>query len=332
MRRSTNHHVIPSALLAAMTILLASCFTLESTFTISDDGTVDLEVISLIDTEKLSDIAETFGGDFGDFGDFGDLSGPDLLEELTEGEDPCGNLVDSLLDYEVDTREIDEGTMVGVGCTVRDVPIEDLTDLGTDSFLTIEQDDSGTRFELVLEGADELTGGGEGDIDIGALLGIDLDELFAIQFSASAPGSLSDNNATSTDGATATWLLTTDAAFVVDGTATMSASWVAATSGSSSVGLIIAAIVLAIFAIGIIVFLILRRSRGKDNSSPDDVAPSPVNAPPGAHTSAPPPAPPSSPDGPPSSPASSAPLAPPPGAQPPPEPPAAMPPPPPPAD
>ena len=164
---------------------LAGCFTLESTFTISDHGTVDLELTSIIDTEKLTELTDLFGQEFGDFGDLG---GQELLGELNEGEDPCGELTDSILSYDVTTREISDGTMVGVSCTVMDVPIEDLTDLGTDSFLTIEQDESGTRFELVLEGADELTGG-DGE-DITALLGIELDELFVVRFTASAPGSL----------------------------------------------------------------------------------------------------------------------------------------------
>ena len=303
-------------------MLLAGCFTLESTFTISDDGTVDLEVISIIDTESLTELAGLFGEDMADFGD---LSGPDLLDELSEGQDPCGDLVGSLVGYEVTTTEISEGTKVGVGCTVSDVPIEDLTDLGTDSFLMIEQDESGTQFELILEGADELTGGGGGGDDLTGLLGIDLDELFVLQFSASAPGSLNENNATSTDGATATWLLTTDAPFVSGGTATMTASWAPSTSSSSSIIWIIAVIVGVLIAVGLIVLLIRKRSGDKTDDSPDGVAPQPVTGPPaGAPPNAPPPPPPGAAE-------PSAPLAPPPGGQPPPAPPSAMPPPPPPA-
>ncbi len=303
-------------------MLLAGCFTLESTFTISDHGTVDLEVVSLIDTEQLSELADLFGQDVADFGD---LSGGDLLEELSEGEDPCGELVGSLVDYEVTTREISEGTLLGVGCTVSDVPFEDITDIGADSFLTIEQDDSGTRFELTLEGTDELTGGGGDDLDIAALLGIDLDELFVLRFIVSAPGSLNDNNATSTDGATATWLLTADAPFVSDGTATMTASWAPSSSGSGSIAWIFAVIIGALILIGVIVFLIVKRSGGKGDDAPDAGLQQPVTAPPSAAapTSPPPPAPPGAAQ-------PSAPLAPPPGAQPPPAPPSAMPPPPPP--
>ncbi|RLE22034.1 MAG: hypothetical protein DRJ50_08265, partial [Actinobacteria bacterium] len=63
-------------------MLLAGCFTLETTFTISDHGTVDLELVSLIDTEQLTELAELFGEDLGGFGDLGDLSGSDLLAEL----------------------------------------------------------------------------------------------------------------------------------------------------------------------------------------------------------------------------------------------------------
>jgi hypothetical protein len=322
MRHPASRRLFPTALLIASTMLLAGCFTLESSFTISDHGTVDLEIVSLIDTEQLVEFAELFGQEVPDIED---LTGQDLLEELGEGEDPCADLVGSLVDYEVTTSEIVEGTMVGVGCTVEDVPFEDLTEIGADSFLSIEQDDSGTRFELILEGAADLTGGDE-DLDIGALLGIGLDELFVLQFSASAPGSLGDNNATSTDGATATWQLTGDAPFVIDGDAVMTASWTPSTSGSSSTVWIIAAVIGALILIGLIVFLIVKRSSDKTDGSPDSLSPQPVTSPPaGPAPASPPPPPPPGPTEP------SAPIAPPPGTQPPPAPPSEMPPPPPPA-
>jgi hypothetical protein len=306
MRRSTIHHIMPTSLLVASTMLLAGCFTLESTFTISDHGTVDLELTSIIDTERLAELADLFGQDFADLGDLG---GQELLDELSEGEDPCGELTDSALNYEVTTREISDGTMVGVSCTVLDVPIEDLTDLGTDSFLTIEQDESGTRFELILEGADELTGGGGEDIT--ALLGIELDELFVVRFEASAPGSLSDSNATSTDGATATWILTTDASFVSNGDATLTASWVSSTSGSSSAVWIVAAIVAALLAVGVAIFLITKRSKSTGAQSAEPLAPPPASGSPGASvTATPPPPPPNSPD--PTTPPTTPPIAPPP--------------------
>lgn len=323
MRRPNSRHLIPTTLLIASTMLLAGCFTLETTFTISDHGTVDLEIVSLIDTEELSEMAELFGQDIADFGD---LSGSDLLEELSDGEDPCGELVGSLVDYEVTTREISEGSMVGVGCSVADVPFEDLTDLGADSFLVIEQDESGTHFELIVEGADELTGG-DGD-DLTELLGIDLDELFVLRFTASAPGALGDTNATSTDGATATWLLTTDAAFVSNGTATMTASWAPSSSGSSSTVWIIAAIIGALIVIGLVVLLVIKRSNSKSGDSPENptegAPPAPVTGPPEAPAGTMPATPPAVGD-------AAAPLAPPSGAQPPPAPPSAMPPPPPPS-
>ena len=334
MRPPARRRFLPTALLVASTMVLAGCFSLETTFTISDHGTVDLEMISLIDTEQLNEFAELFGQEVPDFED---LSGADLLEELGEGEDPCGDLVGSLVDYEVITREIVDGTMIGVGCEVLDVPFEDLTEVGTDTFLSIEQDDSGTRFELILEGADELTGGGDDDLDITALLGIDLDELFVLRFSASAPGSLSDNNATSTDGATATWALTTDAPFVIDGDAIMTASWTPSGSGSSSTIWIVLAIVGVLIAIGLIVFLVQKRSGGKSDDAPDGASPPPPTGPPGggAEATAPPTTPPPPPPG---AGGPSAPLTPPPSTQtppanqPPPSPPSAMPPPPPPVD
>ena len=329
MRLPARRRFLTTTLLFASTMLLAGCFSLETTFTISEHGTVDLEMVSLIDTEQLSEFAELFGQEIPDFED---LSGADLLEELGEGEDPCGDLVGSLVDYEVVTREIVEGTMIGVGCEVLDVPFEDLTEFGTDTFLSIIQDDSGTQFELILEGADELTGGDD-DLDITALLGIDLDELFVLRFSASAPGSLSDNNATSTDGATATWELTTDAPFVSNGDAIMTASWTPSGSGSSSAIWIVLAIIGVLIAIGLIVFLIQKRSGGKG----DDASPPPATGPPGggAEATAPPTTPPLPPPG---TGGPSAPLTPPPATQPPPAnqpppaPPSAMPPPPPPLD
>ena len=326
MRPPASRRLLPTVLLLASTMLLAGCFTLESTFTISDHGTVDLEVVSLIDTERLADFAELFGEDVDEFSD---LSGPDLINELSEGEDPCGDLVGSLTDYEVSTREISDGNLVGVGCTVSDVPFDDLTDIGADSFVSIEQDDSGTRFELILEDTDELTGGG--DDDITELLGLDFDELFVLRVIATAPGSLSDNNATSTDGATATWLLTTDAPFVSDGTATMTASWTPSSSSSSSTVWIIAVIIGVLIVTGLIVLLVRKRSGGKGGDTPDGPSAQPITGPPGgpAGTSAQPTSPPPPPPG---GGGPSAQLGPPPVTQPTPAPPSTMPPPPPPAE
>jgi len=326
MRPPAIRRLLPTALLVASTMLLAGCFTLESSFTISDHGTVDLEVVSLIDTERLTDFADLFGEDIDDFSD---MSGPDLLNELSEGEDPCGDMVGSLSNYDVSTREISDGTLVGVGCTVSDVRFEDLTDVGSDSFVMIEQDDSGTRFELILEGTEDLTGGG--DDDITELLGLDIDELFVLRFIATAPGSLSDNNATSTDGATATWLLTTDAPFVSDGTATMTASWTPSSSSSSSTVLVIAVIVGVLVVIGLVVLLVRKRSGRKGGDAPEGIPAQPITGPPGGPAGAP--AQPTTPQPPPPGAGEpSAPLGPPPAPRPPQSPPSAIPPPPPPAD
>jgi len=298
--RATASRTLRLAALTAAVVVLAGCFTVESTFDIGDDGTADLDVVLLIDTEQLSELAGMFGEDAGLVDE---LSPQQLLGEFTEGEDPCADLTSTLTDYEVNVREIEDGSRVGVGCTVNDVPIDELNEIGEDSELTITQDGGSTSFELRLDGVDELAGDAG---DLPPIPGFDLDELFQVRFSATAPGSLSSHNATSTDGATATWVVTTDADFVEDGSATLAARWEPGGSGSSSVLWIILAIAGAVAAV-VAIALLLRR-RGSSDAPPD------------ASGMSPPP-----PGGAPSPPPSSSPPPPPPGAAPPPPPPAAPP-------
>jgi len=311
-RRPLASRALRLAALTATTAVLAGCFTVESTFDIGDDGTADLDFVLLVDTERLSELAELFGEDAGLVDE---LSPQQLLGEITEGEDPCADLTSSLTDYEVSVREIEDGSRVGVGCTVEDVPIEDLNEIGEDSELVITQDGGDTSFELRLDGVDELAG------DTGELPpipGFDLDELFQIRFSATAPGSLGSHNATSTDGATATWVVTADADFVVDGNATLTAQWEPGGSGSSSVLWIVLAVAGAVVAVVAIAVLLRRRSSSDDVAPPDasGMAPPPPGAAP--PPSPPPPPPPSAPGAPPTAPPS--PFPPPPAR--PPEPPA----------
>lgn len=293
---------VRAAGLVAATFVLAGCLSLETNISISDDGTADVELVTLIDTSQLEEFAEMFGEDVGDLSS---LSGDQLLEEFSEGENPCDDLAGSFTDYEVTTVEVEEGSSRGVSCTVADVPIDELSSLGTDSSMSIEQDDSGTRFELTLEGASDLTGGGETD-EMTDLLGLTFEELFDIRFVVSAPGSLSEHNATSTDGGTATWQLSPEAEFLSGDTARMFATWEPGSdSGSTWIPIVVGVAIVAVAVIGAI-FLFGRRSKSATPSGPGgaDTMPPPPGAgsPPPPPPSAPPAAPPSAPPPPPSAP------------------------------
>jgi hypothetical protein len=297
--------------LVAATLLLTGCFRVELSYDVNDDGTADVAILTVVDTAQLEELGGLLGEDTTGLGDLG---GDELIEELTQGEDPCGDIASDLAEYEVEIEEISEGSEVGVKCTVRSVPLDELTDVGDDSSISIEQSDGTTRFEATLGGVDELTGG-EG-ADLGALLDIDLEELFSIVFSVSAPGSLGDNNATSTSGATATWNITADAEFVTDGDAVMNAVWTPGGGSDSNTWIIIAAIAV-LLALAVVVFLVLRnRSASPTPAAADTAATTPLAgtdapaAPPAATTA--PPLPPPGSSAPTSPPASSPPPPPPP--------------------
>ncbi len=320
--------------LAATSALLAGCFTVEATFTINDDATADLDYLVLIDTEQLQEFAGLLGEDAGSLDE---LSGDALLEEFTGGDDPCADLTADLTQYDVSVREIDENGEVGVGCTVSGVPIAELNSLGDDtSSFSIEQDADGTRFNAVLEGVDELAGDPAETDAMAEMLGLTLDDLFTIRFTVTAPGSLGENNASSTDGSTARWEVKPDADFVTDGDATMTAEWTPGGGGGSSSTWIIVAIVAAVVAAAAIAFVLLRRSKSTAGPSGNETATTdePSTPPPASATPPPPPgmAPPSL--GTPPPPAPSAPPPPPPSASEPPtvaRPPTTPPPPPPPS-
>jgi hypothetical protein len=308
--------------LAATTLLLAGCFSIESTFTVNDDGTADVSYQLLVDTERLEQLSSMLGEEMGDLGD---MSGDALLDEMMGGEDPCGDLESDLADYDVSSTEINNDGEVGVECTVTGVPLEEINssmESEDGSTFTIEQDDSGTRFEATLTGVDELTG------DTGEMtdmLDMSFDDLFSIVFTVSAPGSLGDNNATSTDGSTASWTITPDAGFIDGGDAVMRAEWTpgGGSSGSSALWIVLG-IIAAVVVIGLIVFLLMRRNNGAGSGTADG------SGPPAAAGSEAPIAPPSTTPPPPTA---TAPDAPSPAAPapPPPPPPSAAPPPPPPA-
>ncbi len=298
----------------ATSALLAGCFTLEATFTVNDDATADLDYLILLDTEKLEELSGLLGEDLGDVGD---LSGDALLDEFFGGDDPCADLTEELTDYEVTTREIREDGEAGVGCTVIGVPIAELNSLGDDtSSFSIEQDDDGTRFNAVLEGVDELAGDPSETEMLTEMLGVSLDDLFTIRFVVTAPGSLGENNASSTDGSKATWEVKPDADFVTDGDATMTAEWTPGGGGGGSSLWIILVIIAVVAAIAAVAVVLVKRSRSQGPGSSDAPAatpspgtPPPLGTPPPPPGMAPPPAP--------SAPASSPPTPPPMASQPP---------------
>jgi hypothetical protein len=324
MTRGTRRNLLNASALLASAALLAGCFTVEATFTISDDATADLDYLIMIDTERFQELAGAFGEEAGGLED---LSGDAMLEEILGDEDPCDGLTEELTDYEVTTREINEDGNVGAGCTVSDVPIAELDSLGDDtSSFSIEQDDNGTRFNAVLEGVDEITGDSAETDPMLEALGLDLDELFTITFTVSAPGSLGENNATSTDGSTATWDVTPDAEFVADGDATMTAEWTPG-GGSDGSSWWIILVVIGLVAVGAVVaFLLVKRSKGSSDPAGDAAGDTAVGdggasdgataVPAGAPAAPPPPPPsagPSTPPPPPPPPPGASDLPPPPG-------------------
>ena len=309
MQRRTIRTAASAIAIALTSALLAGCFTLEATFSINDDATADLDYLILVDTEQLQELSGLLGEDAGSLGD---LSGDALLGELLGGDDPCGDLTSELTDYEVSTREIDENGEVGVGCTVSGVPVAELNSLGDDtSSFSIEQDDTGTRFNAVLEGVDELAGDPSETDMITELLGVSLDDLFTIRFVVSAPGSLGDNNASSTDGSTATWDVKPDADFVTNGDATMTAEWTPGGGGSSSSSIwMILAIIAVVAVVAAVVIVVVKRSKGSTPDGPDVAADAPT-APPGMSPPVPAGTPPPPPPGMAPPPAPGAPTAPP---------------------
>ena len=193
-----------------------------------------------------------------------------------------------------------------MGCTVSNVPIAELVSLGDDtSSFNIEQDAEGTRFNAVLEGVDELTGDPGETGAMTDMLGVELDDLFTIRFVVTAPGSLGENNASSTSGSAATWDIKPDSDFITDGDATMTAEWTPDGGGSGSSIWIIVAIIAAIAAIAAVAFVLVKRSKGSPPDAADTVggpAPDTTMSPPAPAGMAPPPEatpPPSSPPPPP---------------------------------
>ncbi|MGB0114201.1 MAG: hypothetical protein WBP59_13340 [Ilumatobacteraceae bacterium] len=290
MRHRSPRSMITAVSMVAASLLLAGCFSVEYGFTIHDDGTADVKLTTLIDTEQFEELSSLMGEDMGDLG-LGDLSGDALLQEMMGDENPCGDLAGALNDYDVQTQEVNDDGMVGVECSVQGVPIEALNNSQEDDGLefVIEQDESGTRFTATLEGVDEITGE-TGDMT--AMLGMDLDDIFTIVFTVTGPGSLGETNASSTSGSTATWNVGPDASFLTNGDATLNAEWTPGGGSSSSSTLwIILGVIAAAVIIGAIVFVVSKRGKSGDTPSGPGGAPLDPMTPPTAPATTPPPPP-----------------------------------------
>lgn len=204
-------------------LVTSGCFSATMNFTINDDDTVDISITSLVDTEQLDRLSSFFGQSLGD--ELLDATPTEILDELTEGDDPCSNLEDSY-PGQVTKNEIRDGSRVGVECIVSGVPISEIDQLNDESStIMITRDDASTDIRIVLTGMSELYGATEEDLEFLEMFDLDMDELVQLNFVASAPGGIQTSNATAVDGATATWELRSDSAFVVGDEAVMTATW-----------------------------------------------------------------------------------------------------------
>ncbi len=268
-RRSRLARAGRAVALVTLASVLSGCFTLESRIDIGDDGTADISLTSLIDVERL----EGFMGAFGESTEgLGDLSGEELLEEFGEGDDPCGELTAQFGDGRVTTTEVEEGSRRGVTCTISDVPLGEVVDLGEGASTRITQVDGTTTLELTLEGASDITGGDSDEFT--ELLGVTFEELFDLRFVVSAPGRIVEHNATSVDGATATWALTPDAAFITGDDAVLTARWEPGSAGSGgSTWWVVVAVVAGLAVLAGVVAVILSRKGRAAGAATEPAAP-----------------------------------------------------------
>lgn len=236
--------------------MLTGCFAAEMNLTIHDDD-ADVAYTLLVDVDRLGEVAAALGSDLPDLSG---LSGEVLVDQILEGEDPCAEIRAALPDRDVVTSEVTDGGRRGVRCTMAGVPFEELTRLGEGTTVRIVRDAGTTTVEIDLEGVDDLTADTE---QLGAEAGLAFQDLYEIRFVVTAQGSLTEHNATSTDGATADWLITPDAPFLDNGTARLRATWTDGGGDGGGMGagivVIVAVVVLAVAALGIV--LVRRRSK-----------------------------------------------------------------------
>lgn len=259
------------AILTGLMLFTTGCLSAEFKVAINENDTADIAYTLLVDVEQLGELAAAMGSAIPDTAD---LSGDALVEELFEGEDPCDDLRTTLTTREVISTEVTEGGLSGVRCTATAIPLAELTDFGDDTTLSIVRAGSTTTVEIGLQGVDELAGA-DGDVMTEAI-GSSFAELLQISFVMSAPGALGDNNATSVDGATATWLVTPDSAFVVNGDAQMRAVWTdSGSSGGGSTGIVVALVLLGVAIVAVVAVVVLRR-RNSTPTSGDLLPPPPA--------------------------------------------------------
>lgn len=265
-------------------MVFAGCLSLETRVDIDADGTADLGLTVLVDLGAIRTFGEMFGEDLSDLEA---LDGPDLVEEITEGENPCDDIGD-VPNTGVEVEEVRDGDRRGITCTVRNVPIAEFSNLDADDGASFEirQDAEGTSIEIRFptEGLSQDTD------DLGAMLGLTFEELFDLTFVVSAPGRLVEHNGTSTSGSTVTWQITTNAPFLVGDDAVMTAEWSGFAESSDDGGLplvLILAVILGLIVVAVAAVLIARST--KSGPSPSEPA-APVE--PAATPTGPPPPPP----------------------------------------
>lgn len=300
------------AALAAGAVLLGTalsgCLEVEMKLDVDESGTADLVVSMLVDTEVLAELAGAMGQEIPGFDQ---LTGEELLGELGQDGDPCAGLVDSTGTYETQAESVERGALKGVQCSVQDVPVSELTDLGDGAATSITQAGGITTARLTFADVDSMSGD-MGDLESMGLPAMSFEEMFKISFVMTAPGGVARHNGTSVDGNTVTWVITPDAEFVEGGDAVMEAEWSTAIAGGGSGGggsntVLIIVIVAAALVVLAAVVLIARRRRsapataavpGSMPATPDQAVmptpgapgtPPPPAAPGGAGTPLPPP-------------------------------------------
>lgn len=246
-----------AALSSGLILLTTSCFAAEMKVTVNDDDTADIAYTLLIDIDQLGELAGVLGSTLPDLDG---VTGDRLVQELFQGEDPCSDLRESLPGREVSSTDVSRGSQRGVECAVVGVPLNEFSNFGSDTALNIVRSGGDTTVDITLIDVQSLA---EDSEDLGAMAGEAFADLLEISFVVAAPGTLGDNNATSVEGNTATWLVTPDAPFVIDGNAQMQGVWTGDSSsgGGLGAGLVIAIVVAALAVIALVLVLVRRRGR-----------------------------------------------------------------------
>jgi hypothetical protein len=224
-------------------IALSGCFRTEVILEVVSVERTDVSLIVAVDTEKLTTFANEIGGRE-QAAAFEEMSGEELVAELAEGEDACSGVVGSL-DFQV--SEYVEGNYRGVICTARKVVTRDVMAEIFNDPEAIREDPSDGSWVLDAKLTDALSLAG----DIEEMAGLqgsamfDPADLLEFRLSISAPGSVSEHNGTSLNGARVTWLLNADAEFVEGSDAVLRARW---TPDSGGLGLLVAIALSAVIA------------------------------------------------------------------------------------